>query len=104
MGGLRSWPAAATFRGLVYAILELADAVRYGDDPFAVLNFPKSILDKPANAIRSVARCFVSDVEDKPWYNDRAMWPQYLTMLASQRFNRFSLAFGIGYDSCRRDP
>ena len=26
------------------------------------------------------------------------MWPQYLTMLAANRFNRFHLAFGIGYD------
>ncbi len=30
------------------------------------------------------------------------MWPQYLTMLATQRFNRFSLAFGIGYDFIRQ--
>jgi len=40
----------------------------------------------------------VSDIEDKPWYNNREMWPQYLTMLATQRFNRFNLGFGIGYD------
>ena len=44
---------------------------------------------------------FVSDVEDKPWYNDREMWPAYLTMLATQRFNRFSLALGVGYDFLR---
>ncbi len=44
---------------------------------------------------------FVNDVEDKPWYNDRAMWPEYLDMLATQRFNRFNLSFGIGYDFLR---
>ena len=48
--------------------------------------------------IRSLARLFVSDVEDKPWFNDREMWPRYLTMLATQRYNRFNLGFGIGYD------
>src|SRR5207237_1769220 len=39
--------------------------------------------------------------EDKPWFNDREMWPRYFTMLASQRFNRFHLALGIGYDFLR---
>src|ERR1700716_2282074 len=29
------------------------------------------------------------------------MWPQYLTMLATNRFNRFNLALGIGYDFIR---
>jgi hypothetical protein len=48
--------------------------------------------------VRSLNRIFVSDVEDKPWYNDREMWPQYLSMLATQRFNRFNLGMGIGYD------
>ncbi|HCC58339.1 MAG TPA: hypothetical protein DEQ47_13990, partial [Solibacterales bacterium] len=43
-------------------------------------------------------RLFTSEVHDKPWYNDREMWPQYLTMLAMHRFNRFNLSFGIGYD------
>ena len=50
------------------------------------------IVEQPANRVRSIARLFTSDVEDKPWYNDREMWPQYLTMLAAQRFNRFHLA------------
>ena len=26
------------------------------------------------------------------------MWPRYLTMLATQRFNRFNLSLGLGYD------
>ena len=40
-------------------------------------------------------------MEDKPWFNDREMWPRYLTNLATQRFNRFNLSFGIGYDFLR---
>lgn len=46
-------------------------------------------------------RLFVSDVEDKPWFNDREMWPAYFDMLAENHFNRFQLAFGIGYDFLR---
>ena len=37
-------------------------------------------------------------MEDKPWFYDRAGWRDYLTMLATHRFNRLNLSFGIGYD------
>ncbi|HKE21541.1 MAG TPA: hypothetical protein VKB88_04065 [Bryobacteraceae bacterium] len=56
---------------------------------------------QPANRIRAVSRLFSSDVEDKPWFYDRDMWPEYFSMLAANRFNRFHLAFGIGYDFLR---
>jgi hypothetical protein len=85
-------------RGLVYALLELADRVRYAAEPLSALEVRQAVAERPANKIRSITRCFVSDVEDKPWFSDRAMWGQYLSMLAAHRFNRFSLAFGIGYD------
>ena len=88
-------------RGLVFALLELADAVRNEADVAKSLSAPKAIIETPANGIRSVTRLFTSDVEDKPWFNDREMWPQYLTMLATHRFNRFNLALGIGYDFIR---
>jgi hypothetical protein len=80
--------------GIKYAALELADRVRFGGS----LQIPTPIVETPANRIRSITKFFVSDVEDKPWFNDREMWPHYLPMLAEQRFNRFSLAFGNGYD------
>jgi hypothetical protein len=85
-------------RGLVYALLELADRVQYSDHPLDSLNIQNPIVEQPANTIRSLARLFVSDIEDKPWFNDREMWKHYLTMVAAQRFNRFNLSFGIGYD------
>jgi hypothetical protein len=85
-------------RGLVYALLELADRIQYSNEPLDSLNFQKPVVEQPANYIRSINRLFVSDVEDKPWYNDREMWKQYLTMVTAQRFNRFNLSLGIGYD------
>ncbi len=63
--------------------------------------FPQSSADRPANAVRSVQRLFTSEVEDKPWFYDREVWPRYLAMLAENRFNRFNLSFGIGYDFLR---
>ena len=85
-------------RGLIYALLELADRVVNTNSPLAALRISKPVIEQPANKIRGLNRLFVSDVEDKPWYNDREMWPKYLTMLATQRFNRFNLSLGIGYD------
>jgi hypothetical protein len=92
------WACGHDARGLAYALLELADRVRHADDPLAALAVPRAVTERPANAVRSVTRLFTSEVEDKPWFNDREMWPAYLSLLAAQRFNRFSLALGIGYD------
>lgn len=88
-------------RGIVYALLELADRVQNDPKTLQSLNIQKAIIEQPANEIRSLNRLFVSEAEDKPWFNDKEMWPPYLTMLATQRFNRFNLAFGIGYDFLR---
>jgi hypothetical protein len=85
-------------RALVYALLDLSERVQNGTG----LTIPKPIVERPANSIRSAMRMFTSDVEDQPWFNDREMWPQYLTMLATNRFNRFNLALGIGYDFIRQ--
>lgn len=79
-------------RGVMYALLELADGG---------IDAPRTVSEQPANRIRGISRLFSSDVEDKPWFYDREMWPRYLTMLATQRFNRFHLAFGIGFDFLR---
>ncbi|QOY90218.1 twin-arginine translocation signal domain-containing protein [Paludibaculum fermentans] len=89
-------------RGAVFAVLELADRARYSSNPVEALAVSTPVAERPANQVRSVTRLFTSDVEDKPWFNDRTMWGPYLTMLAGQRFNRFHLALGIGYDFLRK--
>jgi hypothetical protein len=93
-----TWACGHDARGLAYALLELADRARLSADPIAPLAQPQPIVEAPANRVRSITRLFTSEVEDKPWFDDREMWPAYLTMLAAQRFNRFNLALGIGYD------
>jgi hypothetical protein len=87
-------------RGLVYAMTELAD--RVPDDPVAALRPSKAWSERPANALRSVMRLFSSAVEDKAWFNDRDFWRRYLSMLVAQRFNRFNLCLGLGYDAPNR--
>lgn len=101
-GRLRNEPVVLVtgrdVRGLVYGILEVADRVQNADDPMAALRRIDRITEQPANEIRSATRLFVSDIEDKPWFYDKTSWAAYLSMLASQRFNRFSLTLGLGYD------
>ncbi len=93
--------AGSDTRGVVYATLDLADRIALGTKPLEQLVPEKPIVEQPANTIRSLGRLFTSDVEDKPWFYDRAYWQRYLTLLATQRFNRFSLMFGLGYDFTR---
>lgn len=83
-------------RALVYALTELADRVNFATDDLFGSGFPLS--EKPATKVRSITRIFASEREDKGWFHDKSHWISYLSMLASNRFNRFSLTFGIGYD------
>ena len=93
--------SGSDMRGLVYGLLEVADQVTHADNALAALRGVKNISESPANSVRSVTRYFVSEVEDKSWYNDKSFWQPYLSMLVAQRFNRFSMAFGLGYNRPR---
>ncbi len=100
LGGREAVVAAGhDARGLTYALAELADRAAPAADPLAALRTGRRVREQPVSATRSIMRCFVSDVEDKAWYYDREFWRSYLSHLASQRYNRFNLALGLGYDS-----
>lgn len=88
----------ADLRGVGYALTELADRVTCSSDPIEALAIAQPIIEKPANKVRSIMRLFASDLEDKAWFNDKDFWRRYLNMLAWERFNRFNLALGLGYD------
>ena len=61
-------------RGLVYALLDLADRVRAGPTPLASLALAHPVVERPANAVRSVMRQFTSATLDQPWLHDRESW------------------------------
>lgn len=90
--------SALDARGFAYGLLELAERVQFGVDPIAALQLTQAVKETPANAVRSVSRYFCSELQDNPWYNDKTFWTGYLDRLAASRFNRFTLAFGLGYD------
>ncbi len=88
-------------RGLVYALLELADRVEHARRPVAELQRPDRIVEQPANRVRSIARLFTSELEDKAWFYDKSFWQRYLSMLITHRINRFTMTFGLGYNAPR---
>ncbi len=92
------WISASDPRGFIYGLLELAERVEFSEEPSFGLHLAEASEEQPANRVRSVARAFCSEVEDKAWYYDKDFWRSYLDVLARSRFNRFNFAFGFGYD------
>ena len=85
-------------RGLIYAVTELLDRIRFSTNSKNIFNLPKNLIEKPSTKIRSISKCFESNIEDLDWFHDRAMWSEYFLMLISQRFNRFTLTLGMQYN------
>ena len=84
--------------GLVYALLELSDIWRCTDSLATALSTVPTRYEHPHVAVRSLSRLFSCHQTDTAWFHDRGFWDEYLTELAIQRFNRFSLGFGLAYD------
>jgi hypothetical protein len=85
-------------RGLTYGLLELTDRVRTTDDVSDALVLHGPIVETTPNRVRSVARAFCSEIEDKSWFYNHDFWVHYLDSLVFARFNRFNFTLGIGYD------
>jgi len=78
-------------RGFVLGLLELAERFELG--------LPVDVASPGATApVRGLQRSFGSYDEDLGWFLDRDFWTEYLDWLAVSRFNRFHLAFGMGYN------
>ncbi|MBI1292456.1 hypothetical protein GC173_14650 [bacterium] len=85
-------------RGMAYAITELADRARYSGTPEDPFDLQAPIVESPAATVRSISKCFVSAVEDLEWFHSREGWTEYLSHLATHRFNRFALTLGMQYN------
>jgi len=85
-------------RGMVYAILELTDRVLYYDTVELAFTIPTPIIEQTLTQTRTINKPFVSEVEDKPHFNDKDYWDEYLTMVATERFNRFAWSTGQAYN------
>ncbi|MEM5471797.1 hypothetical protein WNZ14_08660 [Hoeflea sp. AS60] len=88
----------ADIRGVIYAITELADRVRFMPSVSQAFRFDTPMVESPTAKVRSISKCFQSEIEDLPWFHDRDGWEEYLTHLVTHRFNRISLTLGMQYN------
>jgi hypothetical protein len=84
--------------GSVYGLLEISDLLRCAESPATALSTVQPNYQHPHVAVRSICRMFACHQTDTAWYHDRTFWDEYLSELAMQRFNRFTLGFGLAYD------
>lgn len=86
-------------RGLMYALLELAD--RIADGGANALGAVGNQIELPDNRVRGIDRFLTGPVEDE-WFYSEEFWHSYLSRLARCRFNRFVLV--TGYDTTFMSP
>lgn len=85
--------AGSDDRGLMYALLELAEQVEHiaeSKDWYASI---KETAEKPQVPVRSMAVLLHSEDCEKDWYYSKEHWEEYFAMLATNRWNAFNLIF-----------
>ncbi|MFH1719930.1 MAG: hypothetical protein ABIF19_21460 [Planctomycetota bacterium] len=81
-------------RGLMYALLDIADRIGWAEDPKDPLSEVRDIEEKPAVAERALSIYTMHQGNFESYFYDEAYWSRYLDMLAKNRFNTFALLFG----------
>ncbi|MFC1718745.1 hypothetical protein ACFL6S_34155 [Candidatus Poribacteria bacterium] len=80
-------------RGLMYALLDVADRIGWSDDPGDPLSEVKDIVEKPAVVERALSIYTMSRTHFESFFHNEDYWIRYLDMLARNRFNTFALLF-----------
>jgi len=81
-------------RGLMYALLDVADRVGWASDPARPFSEVKDTVEKPAVAERALSVYTFHRATFESRFFDEAYWARYLDMLAADRFNTFVLILG----------
>lgn len=91
--GNRLLIAGSDARGLSYALLEAARALELAPEGQGPLAAVPAVIEAPFLAERSMTmHLFNADLETS-WYFDEDFWRDYFKMLASNRYNNFTLTF-----------
>lgn len=85
---------AADDRGLMYALLDIADRIGWSDDPSRPFSEVHDIQEKPAVPERALSKYTMHQGNFESYFYDETYWTRYLDMLARNRFNTFALLFG----------
>ncbi|MBM4032364.1 MAG: hypothetical protein FJ291_11315 [Planctomycetes bacterium] len=86
--------AGSDDRGLMYALLDVADRVAWAADPAEPLSEVKDCAEKPAVPERALSMFTFHRARFESFFHDEAFWARYLDTLARNRFNSFVLIFG----------
>jgi hypothetical protein len=86
--------AGADDRGLMYALLDLADRIMWAADPADPFSKVREIEEAPALRERSLSIYTMHKADFERRFFDPSYWDRYLDMLARSRFNTFTLILG----------
>ena len=81
-------------RGLMYALLDIADRIGWSTDPSKPFSEVRDVQEKPAVAERALSKYTMHQGNFESYFYDEDYWARYLDMLARNRFNTFALIFG----------
>jgi len=81
-------------RGLMYALLDVADRIRWAADPERPLSEVQDTAETPFVSDRALSIYTMHQACFEERFFDKSYWARYFDMLAANRFNRFVLIFG----------
>jgi hypothetical protein len=85
---------AADDTGLMYALLDIADHIRWAADPEKPLSEIRDTAETPHVAERGLSIYTMQQRHFEDRLHDEAYWTKFLDTLAKNRFNAFEVAFG----------
>jgi len=86
--------SGADDRGLMYALLDVADRIGWAEDPKNPFSEVRNIEEKPAVSERALSIYTMHQGNFESYFYDESYWERYLDMLAKNRYNTFALLFG----------
>ncbi len=93
--GKTAWlVSGADDRGLMYALLDMADRIGWAADPNNPLSEVRDVAEKPYVAERGVSIYTMQQADFEARFFNEDYWARYFDMLARNRFNTFVLIFG----------
>ncbi len=86
--------AGSDDRGLMYALLDVADRVGWAADPADPFSEVRDVAERPCVVERALSVYTMHRGHFESFFYDEAYWARYLDLLARSRFNSFVLIFG----------
>lgn len=85
--------AGADATGLMYALLDLVDALEHSTTPANTLDTYADISESPKNGMRRMRVLMHHAANEHDWYHSKEYWDWYIGMLSTNRFNGLNLVY-----------